>query len=100
MQGVVGRVTRLDGEGGGFDEAVLIQHSAFTAEGTSGSPIFDTHGRVVAINTGAYLDDDPASSRDARSIKPGPRLVTQALHGYNFGMRIDLALALLHEADE
>jgi S1-C subfamily serine protease len=82
VQGVVGRVTTLDGRANGIADARLIQHSAFTSGGTSGSPIFNAAGHVVAVNTGGYVD----------------RLKTLA--GYNFGMRIDMATELLSEADE
>jgi S1-C subfamily serine protease len=86
VSGVVGRVTMLDGRGGEAGERRLIQHSAFTSAGTSGSPIFNAAGHVVAINTGGYLDDG--------------KLHKSALAGYNFGMRIDLAQELLNEGDE
>ncbi|HEY2749359.1 MAG TPA: trypsin-like peptidase domain-containing protein [Polyangia bacterium] len=82
VEGVVGRITTLDGRAGDVKEMRLIQHSAFTSGGTSGSPIFNAAGHVVAVNTGGYVDK------------------ARALAGYNFGMRIDLAQELLSEADE
>jgi S1-C subfamily serine protease len=82
VQGVVGRVTTLDGQAGAVAAERLIQHSAFTSGGTSGSPIFNAAGHVVAVNTGGYVDK------------------SKALAGYSFGMRIDLATELLSEADE
>ena len=82
VEGVVGRITTLDGRAGDPKELRLIQHSAFTSGGTSGSPIFNAAGHVVAVNTGGYVDK------------------SRALAGYNFGMRIDLAEELLSEADE
>ena len=85
VAGVVGRLTTLDGRPGAPAEQQLLQHSAFTSAGTSGSPLFDAEGRVIGINAGGYLDDDAAG---------------RPLPGYNFGMRIDLAAALLKEANE
>jgi V8-like Glu-specific endopeptidase len=85
VAGVIGRVTALDGRPGGPAERQLLQHSAFTSAGTSGSPLFDAEGRVIGINAGGYLDDGGAG---------------RPLPGYNFGMRIDLALSLLNEADQ
>jgi S1-C subfamily serine protease len=82
VEGVVGRVTTLDGRGGDKATMQLIQHSAFTSGGTSGSPIFNNAGHVVAVNTGGYIDK------------------SRALAGYNFGMRIDLLKQLMAEADE
>ncbi|MCU1280347.1 MAG: Methylcrotonyl-CoA carboxylase biotin-containing subunit protein [bacterium] len=82
VEGVVGRITTIDGRAGDVKELRLIQHSAFTSGGTSGSPIFNAAGHVVAVNTGGYVDK------------------SRALAGYNFGMRIDLAQELLSEADE
>jgi S1-C subfamily serine protease len=82
VEGVVGRITTIDGHAGDVKEMRLIQHSAFTSGGTSGSPIFNSAGHVVAVNTGGYVDK------------------ARALAGYNFGMRIDLAQELLSEADE
>jgi V8-like Glu-specific endopeptidase len=86
VSGVIGRVTTLDGRSGEAKERRLIQHSAFTSAGTSGSPIFNGAGHVVAVNTGGYLDEG--------------KLNKNALAGYNFGMRIDLAQELLNEGDE
>ena len=56
VEGVVGRITTLDGRAGDVKEPRLIQHSAFTSGGTSGSPIFNAAGHVVAVNTGGYVD--------------------------------------------
>jgi V8-like Glu-specific endopeptidase len=87
VEGVVGRVTTLDGRAGAAAETKLLQHSAFTSGGTSGSPIFDGTGHVVAVNTGGYAESTP-----------GNDVVTRSLPGYNFGMRVDLVEELLSEA--
>ncbi len=100
VEGVIGRITRLDGEAGGPDDATLIQHSAFTSGGTSGSPIFDVEGRVIAVNAGGYMEDGELKVRDPKSGKPGSLVVAQPLAGYNFGMRIDLVASLLNEGDQ
>jgi V8-like Glu-specific endopeptidase len=88
VEGVVGRVTTLDGRTGSPSENKLLQHSAFTSGGTSGSPIFDATGHVVAVNTGGYVESGPNE------------VVTRTLPGYNFGMRADLVEELLSEAQE
>jgi V8-like Glu-specific endopeptidase len=76
--GTIGRMTALDGSRAAFERSVLVQHSAFAVHGTSGSPVFDTAGRVIAINTGAYV---------------GER--SEALSGYNVAIRVDVAVELL-----
>jgi S1-C subfamily serine protease len=91
VEGVVGRITSLDGHTGDMREARLIQHSAFTSGGTSGSPIFNAVGHVVAVNTGGYAEQSEGA---------GKAVVSRSLPGYNFGMRIDLVEELLREADE
>jgi len=77
IEGDIGRVTGFDLRVGSFESNTLLQHSAYCTSGTSGSPIFDTSGRVVGINAGGYLENG------------------QALAGYNFGMRVDLLDTLL-----
>ncbi|MCP4677834.1 MAG: FHA domain-containing protein [Deltaproteobacteria bacterium] len=77
IKGGIGRVTTFDQKLGNFGQNTLLQHSAFSTGGTSGSPIFNTSGRVVGINAGGYTEDG----------KP--------LSGYNFAMRIDLINTLL-----
>ncbi len=88
MEGVIGRITTLDGRSAAVGDTRLIQHSAFTSGGTSGSPIFDVEGRVVAVNTGGYVEADGRGT--AESTRPLP--------GYNFAMRVDLVDVLLKEA--
>jgi S1-C subfamily serine protease len=83
MEGVVGRITTLDGRPGALADTRLIQHSAFTSGGTSGSPIFDASGHVVGVNTGGYVEAERGS------------VTTRPLPGYNFAMRVDLVEELL-----
>jgi hypothetical protein len=78
--GNIGRLTRLDEASGGFADSLLVQHSAFAGEGTSGSPVFDAAGRVIAVNTGSYTGDR-----------------AEALSGYNVAIRIDTVAALLSQ---
>lgn len=84
----VGRVTNARGRPGGFAENWLVQHDAPTTHGTSGSPVFNGRGKVIAINAGGYLesDDETVSGRRTAVVKASP---------YKFGMRIDLLNAIL-----
>ena len=95
VEGVIGRITTLDGRVGDVKQTRLIQHSAFTSGGTSGSPIFNGAGHVVAVNTGGYAEaTGDGSGRSATQV------VSRSLPGYNFGMRVDLVEELLSEGDE
>jgi len=96
VEGVVGRITTLDGRSGDVQQTRLIQHSAFTSGGTSGSPIFNAVGHVVAVNTGGYAESSVSDSPG----KATQQVVSRSLPGYNFGMRVDLVEELLSEADE
>lgn len=50
-QGWVGRVSDYDGVTKSTRENVLIQHSASLSSGTSGSPIFNQDGLVIAVSS-------------------------------------------------
>ena len=77
VKGSIGRITTLNLELGRFQENILIQHSAFSTSGTSGSPIFNDSGYAIAINAGGYTEDG------------------RTLTGYNFGVRIDMIQPLI-----
>ena len=85
----VGRITTSQGRPGSFEAQWLVQHDAATTHGTSGSPMFDGKGHVVAINSGGYVESDEASiaGRKTEVVRASP---------YKFGMRIDLLNAILH----
>ena len=84
----IGRVTSAAGRPGPLGDNWLVQHDAPTTHGTSGSPLFNGRGKVVAINAGGYLegDDETISGRKTEVVKASP---------YKFAMRIDLLNALL-----
>jgi V8-like Glu-specific endopeptidase len=72
MASHVGRVTDANGEKAeSYGDGWLIQHEGQTTPGTSGSPIFDSQGHVVAINAGGLLEANKQSV-------------------YKYAMRIDL----------
>src|SRR5262249_36118225 len=84
----VGRITNAAGRPGAFADAWLIQHDAATTHGTSGSPVFNGKGHVIAINAGGYLEDDDVTigGKKTDGVKDSP---------YKFGMRVDLLDAIL-----
>jgi pSer/pThr/pTyr-binding forkhead associated (FHA) protein/V8-like Glu-specific endopeptidase len=100
VQGVVGRVTKLDGQLGSFEENLLIQHSAFTSGGTSGSPIFGQNGKVIAVNAGGYVEPGSMQVMDPMTGKAGQLIVGKQLAGYNFGIRIDVLQGLVADQGE
>jgi hypothetical protein len=84
----VGRVTNPAGRLGSFAENWLVQHDAPTTHGTSGSPLFNGKGHVIAVNAGSYLegDEQTVAGRKTEVVKASP---------YKFGMRADLLSSLL-----
>lgn len=94
-EGVVGRLTALDGMASAPSVRHLLQHSAFTSKGTSGSPVFDKSGRVIAINSGYYQGRSRVKLENPLTGKSEEAEVYKDLSGYSFGIRIDLARKML-----
>jgi S1-C subfamily serine protease len=98
VQGTIGRVTTLEEKRGSFRENILIQHSAFTMEGTSGSPVFDASGQVIAVNTGSYVREKDLRMYDSESKEFKEKVaVAESLSGYNVAIRIDMVEDLLRD---
>ncbi len=93
--GVVGRITAFDGQAAAQGNGHLLQYNAFTSKGTSGSPVFDKYGRVVAVNSGYYQGKSRVTIEDVRTGKSEQANVSRDLSGYSFGIRIDLAGEML-----
>ncbi len=79
VKGNIGRITTFDLGIGSPRKNTLIQHSAFSSTGTSGSPLFNEAGQAIGINSGGYTEDG------------------KTLSGYNFGVRIDMIRTLISE---
>lgn len=96
--GMIGRVTTFAGDPDDAANAFLVQHSAETSPGASGSPIFDAKGQVIAINVGQYMEIqerievDPATGRDRKVQVPAA-----LAPGLNIAVRIDALDPLLEE---
>jgi pSer/pThr/pTyr-binding forkhead associated (FHA) protein len=84
----IGRVTGAAGRPVPYKDNWLVQHDASSTRGTTGSPIFNGQGKVVAINAGEYLEEgeQKIAGRNIEVVKASP---------YKFGMRIDLIEPLL-----
>jgi len=84
----IGRVTGAAGRPVPYKDNWLIQHDASSTRGTTGSPIFNGQGKVVAINAGEYLEEgeQKIAGRNIEVVKASP---------YKFGMRIDLVEGLI-----
>jgi V8-like Glu-specific endopeptidase len=96
-EGVIGRITRLSGEVGSFGENLLVQHSAFTTGGTSGSPVFDANGVVIALNAGGYVGQQKQVVFDPKTKKTKVVDVGASLAGYNYAIRIDALDELIRQ---
>jgi V8-like Glu-specific endopeptidase len=84
----VGRITDSSGRPGALTTTWLIQHDASTTKGTSGSPVFNGQGKVIAVNAGGYLegDQEKIAGRKTEVVKASP---------YKFAIRIDQLDAIL-----
>jgi hypothetical protein len=84
----VGRITDSSGRPGAFAATWLLQHDAPTTHGTSGSPVFNAQGKVIAVNAGGYLEGDheKIAGRKTEVVKASP---------YKFAIRIDQLDAIL-----
>ena len=84
----IGRLTAANGRPAAFTEGWLVQHDAPTTHGTSGSPLFNGRGKVIAINAGGYVEesDEHIGGKKAEVARESP---------YKFGMRVDLLDAVL-----
>jgi S1-C subfamily serine protease len=98
--GIIERLTDLAQHKALPEASVLIQHSAYTTKGTSGSPLFDEQGEVIGINTGYYRGESEQQRLDPITGRVRGEMVTQDLQTYAIGMRVDLVhdlLRLLYE---
>jgi hypothetical protein len=84
----IGRLTAATGRPAAFGDAWLVQHDAPTTHGTSGSPLFNGRGKVIAINAGGYVEenDEHIGGKKAEVARESP---------YKFAMRVDLLDAVL-----
>ena len=89
---VVSRVTDYQNTPGTPATAQMVWHNALTSKGTSGSPLFDESGKVIAINNGGLS----AKTVTVADPKTGALRaeVTYEATGLNFGIRADVLQSL------
>lgn len=89
VHGVIGRLTRFDSSLGSFGQNQLVQHSALTMGGASGSPLFNSEGKVIGVHAGSYAESTTETVFDPR-VGSARKVTTARRSGYKFGIRIDV----------
>ena len=92
-EAVISRLTDFSNTPGSAATAQLVWHTALTSKGTSGSPLFDELGQVVAVNNGGLsaktlMVENPVTGKLETQV-------TYEATGLNFGVRVDLLADLL-----
>jgi hypothetical protein len=92
VAGHIGRVTKFDASMGSGAENQLLQHSALSMGGASGSPLFNSRGKVIGLHAGSYAAQSTqtllAGGKQAK-VRMAKRL------GYKYGIRVDVLSHLM-----
>ena len=94
VHGRIGRMTRYDASMGTFAQSQLLQHSALSMGGASGSPLFNDAGKVIGIHAGSYTSRSSSTFFDPATRMPKRIMMARRL-GYKFGIRIDALTQIL-----
>ena len=83
--GWIGRITDYQDQSADFERSTYIQHSASLTGGTSGSPMFTSDGKVVALNNASWdqqvVVQTPGSKRSVVRAKSAAEI--------SFAIRVD-----------
>ncbi len=91
--GWVGRLMGFDGERRGFAHDLVVQHSASLSGGTSGSPMIDGTGKVVALNNSGL---DKFVLVQAKEGAPAVERTPSAAE-LGFAIRVDVLRAFVRD---
>ncbi len=91
---VISRVTDFENSTSMPGSNRMVWHSALTTKGTSGSPIFDAKGRVVAVNNGVLSARKIVVRGDNGRLEED---IGYDANGLNFGVRADALTELLEK---
>ncbi len=94
VHGRIGRMTRYDASMGTFAQSQLLQHSALSMGGASGSPLFNDAGKVIGVHAGSYTSRSSSTFFDPSTRTPKRIMMARRL-GYKFGIRIDALSVIL-----
>jgi hypothetical protein len=94
VHGRIGRLTRYNADMGTFEQSQLIQHSALSMGGASGSPLFNDEGKVIGVHAGSYTARTSETIFDPATRMPKKIMMAHRL-GYKFGIRIDALTPLI-----
>jgi len=90
--GNIARLTDFDSKMVDDEHNQFVWHTALISKGTSGSPIFDRFGRVIAVNNGTMSAEKIVTSNGlTQEVK-----YIYSADGLNFGVRVDV----LHDLAE
>lgn len=92
--GNIARLTPFDTASDSPTDKHWVWHTALISKGTSGSPIFDREGHVVAVNSGTEsVEQVLTSDGSSQSVK-----YIYSADALNFGVRVDLLHEVINDA--